>query len=376
MSLIVVRIENNHLVICSDTKLTYPSTEPTRSRAMPRDGILKCVVLSARICVAFANVVERAEKAVIELSPDATVTDVVENLLWHHNDSEQQTDFIVAVGGTPPVIYEIKEGTVNTRKSAWIGSKRGFSYFQEALFAKETIPALPGSNIEMMEALNDVPLMARMSNAFDKVIENGKIPEVDGFKLVLVWKGDHFYAPFYLKMSRGDIIVSAGRGGQVISHETAEKGGYSVHFVGCSPDFQKAALHVRQGRFGIIYQREGGGLLHPSIYENMDEFEFLPFIAEQFGILTKMRTQDAGATLYERGTALFAKQKWGDALKVFDQALLHMTGEGEAKTLLAKGVTLLNLRQGAEAAVSFRNLISKFPSYGGHVEAIYAQGKK
>ena len=375
MSLIVVRIENNNLVICCDTKLTYPSTEPTRSRAMPRDGILKCVVFSDRICVAFANVVERAEKAISGLSSDASVVEVVEHLLWHHNDSAQQTDFIIAVGGAPPLIYEIKEGTVSTRKSAWIGSKRGFSYFQEAFFAKETIPHLPGSNMEMMEALSDVPLMARMSDAFDKVIENEKIPEVDGFKFVLVWLEDHFYAPFYLKMSRGDIIVT-GIGGQVIGHETAEKGGYSVHFVGCTPDFQKVALHIRQGRFGIVYQRQVGGLLWPTVYEDMDEFVFLPFIAEQFGILAKVRTQDAGATLYERGMGLFAKRQWDGALSAFEEALLHVRDDLEAKTLLAKGVTFLNLRLLEEAEVVFRNLISKFPSYRSHVAAVYAQGKK
>jgi uncharacterized protein YjgD (DUF1641 family) len=60
-----------------------------------------------------------------------------------------------------------------------VGSKRGFSFFQEAFFAKETIPHLIGSNMEMMEVLSDLPLMARMSDAFDKVIENEKIPEVD-----------------------------------------------------------------------------------------------------------------------------------------------------------------------------------------------------
>lgn len=120
--------------------------------------------------------------------------------------------------------------------------------------------------------------------------------------------------PLYVKMFRGDFILSR-IGEQVIGHETAEQGGYSVHFVGSSLDFQKIALHVRQGRFGIVYQREGNGLLRPSVYENIDEFEFLPFIAKQFGIPTKVQTQDAGATLYERGTALSKKGKWEEALK-------------------------------------------------------------
>lgn len=64
----------------------------------------------------------------------------------------------------------------------------------------------------------------------------------------------------------------------------------------------------------------------------MDEFEFLPFIDEQFGIVAKVRTQDAGATLYDREMVSFAKNRWDVALRTFEEALLHVKGDLEAKT--------------------------------------------
>jgi hypothetical protein len=130
-----------------------------------------------------------------------------------------------------------------------------------------------------------------MGDAFDKVIENGKIPEVDGFKVTIVWDNDRFYYPFYMKLSRGTIELR-GTGFGVIGHETAEKGGYSVHFMGASADNQFVAVHVRQGRFGIVYERENKGLLRPRVIENMEEFEFIPFIAGRYGIIAKGRTQE------------------------------------------------------------------------------------
>ena len=66
----------------------------------------------------------------------------------------------------------------------------------------------------------------------------------------------------------------------------------------------------------------------------------------------------------------------GGSAQVFDQALLHMAGEGEANTLLAKGITLHNLKRQGAAAEVFGILIHKFPHYRQKIASVFAQSRR
>ena len=116
-----------------------------------------------------------------------------------------------------------------------------------------------------IERYMTVDKFSKMSNAMDSVIESSNLDSVGGFKVSVVYEDGFKYCP-YSKMFNENI--EAGPGRTFFVHGSPAVGGYSVSFWGSSDDYTKIALHVRQGPFGIIYQRNNKGLPRPKLVKN------------------------------------------------------------------------------------------------------------
>jgi hypothetical protein len=85
-----------------------------------------------------------------------------------------------------------------------------------------------------------------------------------GFKVNVVFEEQFEYTK-YTKFYRGNVEIY-GTGSHIIGHGTADEGAYSVNFLGNSADFKTVGLHVRQGHFGLAYNRQENGLMHPRLF--------------------------------------------------------------------------------------------------------------
>jgi hypothetical protein len=73
-------------------------------------------------------------------------------------------------------------------------------------------------------------------------------------------------------------------GFSTIGHGTAQQGGYSVHFFPSNDKFTILAIHILQGKFGVIYKPRDGGLLWPEVVSNVNEAEFSRITESRFGV--------------------------------------------------------------------------------------------
>jgi hypothetical protein len=376
MSLIVARKDGEHIVIVGDTQLTYPNQAVKRLKTLPREGVLKSVIINDSICVSFANVVKHAEEALKAISPNTTTSNILTILEHYHHSSEEETDFILSTSIPSPKIYEIKKGITKETPVAWIGSQAGYNAFQRSIIeGREPTANSPYSNLNVQEALPGIPLFDKMSSAIDFVIEDESIPEVRGFKNIILLRENRFQFMPYLKFYREELIISEP-GTFVIGHGTPQSGSYTLVFVGESKDHKNVALHVKQGNFGVLYQRKDNGLLWPEVYENMDEVDFFEFITNNHDLRPIFTTQDKGQKYYNDAVAFYKKRNWFKAYENAVKSLEDAKDKLKCEALFLKGVSLVMLNDKLNAAKVFSDLIKIDPLYTERVGIFLGHKKK
>ncbi len=346
MSLVVAGYENKSMVIVSDTKLTYPnymhnSLKNHINSGTIEHGILKLVVVSEKICVAFAGEVEYAENAIKEINPDASIQYIQRVLEENHQKSAGKTDFILCSNLGQQIIHVIKDGKIEVAGQAWIGDKIAFERFQEGrIGGKKSI-----------------------ASALDDVISDETITTVGGFNVSVGIDSGKFSFGFSMKVSREPMIatITAGKP-YLIGHGTAENGAYTLTFIGSSANYQHVAFHIKQGNIGVVYSRKENGLLRPEIKPNIDEVDFHDYIIREFEIYPSISTQDRFQKFFSDGKSCYLKRDFLNATKLFYRAKAEGKGKQKCEALFYIGVCFHYLKN-PQAASIFNELISIDSSY-------------
>jgi len=379
MSLIVARKDGNKLGIVSDTRLTFPYHETKGLKTSPLDGIVKTIILHENLCVSFAGELEHAELAFKEIKDSNEPNFVLQALEKFHKLSSEKTEFLFCISKPQLTIYEIKNGATNETNIAWIGDKKAFDIFQKNMLTpptkeeprqtnspststlKTNQPAITITEMNLtFEVSPSSALLSKISSAMDGVIEDGNIDSVGGFKVNVIYDNKFFYNG-YIKNYRSNVTM-VGYGAQVIGHGSASDGSYSINFIGGSSDFKSVALHVSQGKFGIVYNRIDNGLLRPSIF-NLDEVDFIDYLQDNFNLTASFSTQERVPKFFNIATNYFNQKNYQKAEEFFDKAFNAAKGAERAKVLFNKGLVLLRLKDKAPAMKTFSQTIIIDPSY-------------
>jgi hypothetical protein len=368
MSLIVARKEGSQIAIVSDTKLTYPHHEIKGQKENPTEGAIKTIILTDDLCVSFAGEIEYAENAFMEIGERKNIDEVIGILHRYHNISNQKTEFLVCSGNPESLIHKIKNGESKEVNSSWIGDSVAFNSFQASMLGtkkpKESVKTSQSQSkagiviTEMnlsFEVDMQVQLFSKMSSAMDKVIEDGNVDSVGGFRVTVVYK-EKFDFVKYGKFYRGNVELF-GSGSHLIAHGSANEGAYSINFIGASSDHKTVALHVRQGNFGLVYTRNNSGLLRPKLLPQ-DEVDFIDYVKDKYDLIAAFATQDRIQKYIIDGKSAFDKKDFLKAKDTFDKGLAEATGKKKAELLFYKGICLLNLRDIPNAMQVFQQAIN------------------
>lgn len=388
MSLIVARKSEGQLCIVSDTKLSYPNHEVKGLKDSPSEGVVKSVIINQNICISFAGELSYAEAALRLIFENDSIENIIEILKRYHVESDYRTEFLLCYYCDEPIIYKFKDNEYGPVVSSWIGDQKAFNRFQESMSGvrkeskqkkKKQEKALPSSNKPaiIFESMNlsfeasSPKYLSRMSSAMDEVIEDGNINSVGGFKVNVIYK-DRFYYNFYTKSYRGQFAM-IGLGSHIIGHGGSDEGAYSLNFFGGSRDFKSLALHIRQASLGIVYHREGNGLLKPTLFR-MDEVDFSDLVKERYQLHAPMLTQDRLQKFTNEGRRAFQQKDFRKASEYFDKAIQSAQGKQKAEVLFFKGVALLNLNDHPKAIAVFQEAISIEPAIQQKINELFSKG--
>jgi hypothetical protein len=270
MSLIIAKQDNLGIYIVADTKLSYaePENHPKQAVASPGEGVIKATLINPHVCVCFAGDVSGVDDLLRMCRGANDFLWILNALEAFHRSCDQQTEFIVAVSHHPLYrIYEIKDGRLTESKSSWIGSKPGFSQFQEYLAT---------------EANSPTSLDYKMGRALGMVMQSSIDPTVNGFLISVTSRDKMLY--YHTGMSIA-IVPQVVQGNHTIGHGSPQKGGYSIHYFPPSSDLRVLPIHVLQGNLGIVYKAVKSGLLWPEVIRNIDERAFSALLLSKYGIV-------------------------------------------------------------------------------------------
>ena len=341
MSLVVAGYERGNLVIVSDTKLRYSYDLPGSLKnhvnaGVVEGGVIKLVVVNENICIGFAGDVDNAERAIREIQQDTSLDDVKRILLRYNQIAYRKTDFILCTNNDGQCIYQFKKGNFELVKQAWIGDIDAFERFQR-------------SRIDEQKGI---------SSALDEVINDGTIMTVGGFNVSVCNNHGKFTFGFYMNVSREAMAITLTKGKPfLINHGTAQKGSYTLNFIGSSADYNHVAFHIKQGNFGIIYSRNDNGLLRPRICKDIDEVDFHDYIRSEFRIVPSILTQIKFDKYFYNAMSLFNKKQFEKAIMLFDRAIKEGNTKEMCEALFFKGACFHMLRRN-DAAEVFRQLVS------------------
>jgi hypothetical protein len=298
MSLIIARRDGPKIFLVSDTKLTDSPTLPDPSRldraqmvSDPRDGVIKITILGKQLAIAFAGESDTANEA-IKACRTLRIDQIIALLKENNIATMGGVEFIVAIGYPHFRLIEIKDGQVNLdQEQCWIGSKDGFSLFQETMFILRK---------NDKEKKQDYTTQAR--DALNTVMESSKVPEVNGFIITVTNDANSFLYKETVTMSIPQLTLSGtGPMGVVIGHGSVEAGGYSINMQPYAARLDILPVHILQGNIGIIYQSKDGSLLYPEILVNTDATEFAEILQQRFNIPIRYAISSSTKSYFKRG---------------------------------------------------------------------------
>jgi hypothetical protein len=360
--LIICRKDDDELLIVSDTKLTYPSDQfPGKQTGHPSDGVIKTVIVNPNLCVSFAGDIEPAEEGIKLIQPGDDLTRVLK--LLRDKSSSNRTDFIVCVSNPDIKIFEIKDSICKEVQSSWIGSSNAFTRFQGYFYNQIQVKKdAPSSfiKIEPVIAKKDSDL-SKVSGAFDKIIDDPSVPEVDGFKVMVIVENGVFKYRGYLHNYMGliELKIDPKMLGKEIplGHGNADDGSYMVNFFNSNSNYNNVAIHILQGGLGIVYSRIDNGLLRPKIFQ-LDEVDFVDFTKETYDLGPGMITQNREQKYFKNGDLYLKSNDYKAAIFWFDKVLTVEEGKMKARAHYAKGICLLNLRRPQEGVIEIQKAIN------------------
>lgn len=347
MSLIVAKIEGSRFYIVGDTKLTYPEEQyPDKSIASPKDGVIKSVILNEHVCISFScDDIQEAESAIIECRKmHDNISRIIEYLLKVNIETKGEVEFLICVSLYPIIkMYEIKQMKKIDTKYSWIGSLNGYNIFQEKLANEKAKP-----NKRPENSLSD------LGSAMDEVIKSGRENSVNGFRITVTNNNGIFEYESYISVALPPRTIEMKSGEPFfITHGTAEEGGYNVHIFPSERNYKTIAIHIMQGRFGVLYNEKDGGLLWPKVINDVDEIEFSEYTKEKFGISPHAVTYSPQRSHFERGNRAFKEKDYHKAIEHYDIGLNDEDPALKPNLFYNKGLALYNLRKPSEAILCF-----------------------
>jgi len=343
MSLIVARKHKDSLLIFSDTKLTYKF----KDKNSPKDGTINAIILSPKLSLCYAGDVYFAELVLNEIEDNESVEEIQDILLKHHVDSNQATDFILAVGIETPFFLLVKKGKVSRENNCWIGSQEGFSRFQKNYLSNYQHQDTSGVSIKAIKLpdTNDLQLRELYSKQFDAmvgVIESHDIQEVGGFIIPLLFENSHFCYQMYVKVFRKALNVEEEmneNGHSVVGFSNVADGAFTVNFFGGKTS--ELAIHFFHGDIGVIYKRENWGLLNPKILSEIDEIEFSEYLKRETSVIEGFSMAQDVVNYAVKAEKAFKENDFDLAIKRFEQAIIKssktwgpdQSNDAEYKTL-------------------------------------------
>jgi hypothetical protein len=369
VSLIVARVDNEGIYIVSDTKLTAPDDQEfsKRQKNDAKEGVIKTTIIRPSCCISFAGNIDFADDALKAITPYSATGEIIEILRSQHELAGQRTDFILCVSEWEKRIYEIKNGQVTQVTAAWIGSQLAFNRFQSCMLTEGGANS-QGSFISMSDASGG-NLFHKMTQAIDAVIQDEAIPEVAGFKIRVCFDGQRFkymgYLDSYFSHMQLQFEIPAGAKefSIPITHATAAQGGYTINFFNSADNYNYVGLHLKQGKFGVVYKRLNGGLLYPQLFEDMDELDFLDEVKAKYRISPSGTTEDAVRKFGTLADACFHKGNFEEAIIWYDRGLGHLFKKEKARFYFNKALCLVSLKRPADAVVSFNEAVKLDAGY-------------
>jgi hypothetical protein len=280
MTLVVARAFQDALHFVSDTRRSLD--RKVREKDPLIDGVLKCVLISRDVCVAFAGDIKAAEKAIGPLLQlrDGTRDDIRRHLLdWHRRSYKEfgisGVDFLLATSDPEAGIDKFCDNGIRTDlRVAWIGALAAFNRYQAEYASIE--PSGFRSDEE------DAPY--RMHDALQMVISSGAVLDVGDLRIHT--KGDRQngfrYWPY--DGSYGHLPVSGTTKPTSLLRSVGAEGG----------SFRLSVLVPQEngiGALGVyVVENRSGALFYPAhgwesrVYRAVSIAEFAERVRLEFGL--------------------------------------------------------------------------------------------
>lgn len=272
MSLIVARKIRNAYIIVGDSRLLDPKQG---SISLPRDSVIKSLIIAPDFCVSFAGSLSFANDAIrgfkYEWLKDSTQSKIIDHFFTIHSDSNRQVDFILVWNEPINRLVQIKDGSYSDTISSWVGDAIAFERFQKAFLSNEQHSWQAHTIFTEIVASSNHPdfcsnTLSIMMSAMRIVIEDSSIPSVGGFVVpVASHKGDIRYIP-YLQSQTAPFDANYFDNNESVPLGTAEDGYFTMYFIfGHNGRSCHALIYFRQGEFGIAFHPDNNGIPQPVI---------------------------------------------------------------------------------------------------------------
>ncbi|WP_431200483.1 tetratricopeptide repeat protein [Mucilaginibacter sp. P19] len=208
-------------------------------------------------------------------------------------------------------------------------------------------------------------LLLRLTEAMDGVIEDEDLPEVAGFKIKVYFDGKQFvyegYLDTYFPAQQMQFHLTPGAM-VPITHANAAQGGYTINFFNSRDNYNYVGLHVKQGNFGIVFERKNHGLLYPHLLENTDELDFLDAVKEKYKIWPSGTTQSATEKFGNLGKQYFDQKNYSAAIDTYSQGLKHLFSGEKATFYFNIAICQIHLNNIPSAIENFSEAVKLDPN--------------
>lgn len=361
MSLIIARKDESKIYIVSDTKLTSPTGQVFNKGQQVSAGetVIKTTIINPYSCISFAGNVSFAEAALKSVSGNESVQEITSKLLANHISSDIAVEYIYTViENSTPLLFEVKAGACTQVENAWIGSQPAFARFQAYILGENK--KIRKRNFLSVTNADAGDLLQRMTEAMDGVIEDEDLPEVAGFKIKVFYDGSRFVYEGYLDtyFTEQQMQFDLTPGAMIpITHANAAQGGYTINFFNSRDNYNYVGLHVKQGVFGILFERKDGGLLYPRLLENTDELDFLDAVKDKYQIWPSGTTQSATDKFGHLAKQLFDQKDYPAAAAVYERGLKYLFGAEKATFYFNMAICQIQLNNIPAALTHFNEAV-------------------
>lgn len=283
MSLIVANATESSLFLVADTMLTrkHKVTNPYV------EGGVKIAIIDDNRCIAFAGLYEPAQEVIRNIKKTDKDDAIVRALM--HATTINDIEFIFATIIPIPNLIKISNGIILSCKTAWIGDYEGFSLYQ-SFFVGSNCPETIHSELTNVKIKTlpegcpeaDVDLYVKMFECMNAVVDSTEVDTVRGFVVPVITSNGVLQFGCYLSIFRRplDLYEFGGKDEGPIPFGDASMGSFSINFADMNR--RKIAVHINQGRLGIIFDSSDNFVLEPEILTNIDEIDFSAVIKERF----------------------------------------------------------------------------------------------